>query len=682
MRVKKTVTVCLSLILSLFWSVSVSAGLSDVEIDALKTQLKARGATFTVDSNSATQRDLADLCGLRPPKDWEMSAPFKDLQADDNLPSTWNWCDEGACPPVRDQGTCGSCWAFGTVGALETNLLMRDGIAEDLSEQYLLSCNTDGWDCSGGWWAHDYHEWKYSPPETEAGAVPESGFPYEGWEASCGGPYTHPWKLEDWGYVGNSSSIPSVDAIKQAILDFGPVAVGIAIGSAFQGYSGGIFNIEEGIWSVNHGVVLVGWDDNQGTNGVWFLRNSWGDDWGEDGYMRIEYGIDAVGYAANYVVYNLPEMDIRPLTHLQSRGDQWGPFAPQRETYQIQNDGDAALDYSVSKTADWITLDDGTTAGDGPLSGTLAPGTSIDITVTIDEDANALIPGIHSCAVSFSNLTSGSGTTSRTVSLDVGITAPCECDLNHNGSCNILDYQTFIQQWGSTTCGTPSGSGTPPNDCECDLNQDGSCNILDYQLFIQDWGRENCPLFDGFIEDFNDGVANDWADDGSGTWSVAESVYKMTGNRPPGSFYTTRYSYYDDGVFDDFTYQVDVNNLQGSLSSTRGMIFRGDGSLQNVYEFRISSNRYTIGKRENGTVNYIWYRVQNDAINTGYDAWNTLKVVCHGETMEFYCNGTLLQRYTDTGGFLSGKAGVICDDHNDNDYLTHFDNATLVADTP
>jgi hypothetical protein len=70
----------------------------------------------------------------------------------------------------------------------------------------------------------------------------------------------------------------------------------------------------------------------------------------------------------------------------------------------------------------------------------------------------------------------------------------CECDLNHDGSCNILDYQKFIQHWGSMTCGTPPGSGKPPNDCTCDVNQDGKCNILDYQLFIQNWGRTDCPI--------------------------------------------------------------------------------------------------------------------------------------------------------------------------------------------
>jgi hypothetical protein len=63
----------------------------------------------------------------------------------------------------------------------------------------------------------------------------------------------------------------------------------------------------------------------------------------------------------------------------------------------------------------------------------------------------------------------------------------CECDLNRSGSCNILDYQVFIQDWGATNCNQPGVV------CECDLNKDGSCNILDYQIFIADWGRSDCP---------------------------------------------------------------------------------------------------------------------------------------------------------------------------------------------
>jgi hypothetical protein len=69
----------------------------------------------------------------------------------------------------------------------------------------------------------------------------------------------------------------------------------------------------------------------------------------------------------------------------------------------------------------------------------------------------------------------------------------CECDLNHDGACNILDWPYFIEDWGRTNCGTPPGSGNPPNNCECDMNVDGSCNILDWPYFIEDWGRTDCP---------------------------------------------------------------------------------------------------------------------------------------------------------------------------------------------
>ena len=204
----------------------------------------------------------------------------------------------------------------------------------------------------------------------------------------------------------------------------------------------------------------------------------------------------------------------------------------------------------------------GTTSGDGPLNGTLAPDASVDITVAIDEDADSLPPGNYLDTVSFINLITGSGDTDRSVKLEVLITASCECDLNQDGSCNILDWPYFIEDWGRSDCNEPGV------ECECDLNGDGSCNILDWPYYIEDWGRVNCPLFEGFIEDFDDGVANYWVDDGSGTWTVEDGVYKMTGNRPPGQFYTSRYSYYDNGIFDDFTYEIEVNNLQGSLSST------------------------------------------------------------------------------------------------------------------
>ena len=218
------------------------------------------------------------------------------------LPASFNWCASGGCTSVKDQGRCGSCWAFSTVGALESNIRIQDGATRDLAEQYLLSCNTDGWSCGGGWWAHDYHLSKIPPGEPDAGAVYETDFPYVASAVACNPPHTHHEKIVSWAYVGPEEGIPSVAAIKQAIYDHGPLSAAVCVGSAFQSYSGGVFQTNE-CSDVNHAVLLVGWDDTQGTSGIWYLKNSWGPSWGESGYMRIGYGISQVGYSANYIVY-------------------------------------------------------------------------------------------------------------------------------------------------------------------------------------------------------------------------------------------------------------------------------------------------------------------------------------------------------------------------------------------
>ncbi len=278
------------------------AQLTDAEIDSLQARADREGWSFEVAKNPATDYSLDQLCGLVEPENWRENAPFDPCTVKRDLPASFDWRDSTTLPPARNQGGCGSCWAFGTVGPLECNIAIKDGILMDLSEQYLVSCNSNGWGCSGGWFAHSYH---MSAPDPcgDAGAVREAVFPYVAYDASCNCPYEHTYTIESYAYVGNNYSVPSTEAIKQAILDHGPVSVAVTVNSSFQAYDGGVY---DAMWTknINHAVVLVGWDDNQGENGVWFMRNSWGPWWGEDGYMRIAYGCNDIGYGACYVVYN------------------------------------------------------------------------------------------------------------------------------------------------------------------------------------------------------------------------------------------------------------------------------------------------------------------------------------------------------------------------------------------
>ena len=275
--------------------------LSPADIRALQEQGKAEGWTFTVGENSATSYSLEELCGLVMPEDWRVDARFDPCTPTRALPEYFNWCDQGGCTPVKHQGGCGSCWAFGTVGPLECNILIKDGVTVNLSEQWLVSCNSDGYSCGGGWWAHDYHQWK-TDPCGGTGAVLEEHFPYVAYDAACNCPYPHEYLIDNWSYIGTPWTVPPVDSIKQAIMDYGPVSAAVHANSAMQAYTGGIFN-GCATGTINHAVVLVGWDDNQGTNGIWFMRNSWGAGWGEGGYMRMPYGCSDIGYNACYVDY-------------------------------------------------------------------------------------------------------------------------------------------------------------------------------------------------------------------------------------------------------------------------------------------------------------------------------------------------------------------------------------------
>jgi len=284
------------------------AGLSAGDIATLKEQAAQEKWTFEVSGNPATQYDLAELTGLVVPDNWRRDAPFENAppRFGDPLPSAFDWRNldgQNYCTPVRNQAGCGSCWAFAVMGSVESGLKIRDGLSRDLSEQWLVSCCGLG-GCSGEWPGNAANFLLESGTYTDEcgsyGAVMETGFPYQASDAGCACPYDHPYTIENWAFIGPQWGTPSREQLKQSILDHGPITVCVTVNGAFQSYSGGIFNAHSGS-SVNHAVVLVGWDDSQGDDGVWIMRNSWGSGWGESGYMRIAYECSRIGYNALFV---------------------------------------------------------------------------------------------------------------------------------------------------------------------------------------------------------------------------------------------------------------------------------------------------------------------------------------------------------------------------------------------
>lgn len=275
------------------------------------------------------------------------------------LPAALDWRASGGVTPVKHQMSCGSCWSFATVAVVESLIKIKDGVTTDLSEQWLVSNNTNGWGCSGGFYAFDFFLSRQDSCGT-VGAVLESDFPYTATDAAPVCPANRPYKIASWTRVDRTRDVPTTTQIKQAIMDHGPVWAAVNVTNAFQAYTSGVFNASVTNEGVNHAIVLVGWDDSMGKSGAWILRNSWGPGWGIDGgYMYIEYGCSLVGYAASYAVYNtgsappteVPQLSVNP------NNVNVGAAAGTRDT-TIANVGSGNMRWNakVTKGTDWLGL--------------------------------------------------------------------------------------------------------------------------------------------------------------------------------------------------------------------------------------------------------------------------------------------------------------------------------------
>jgi C1A family cysteine protease len=270
-------------------------------ISEMRATLAREGHTFEIGMNEAMNYPLEQLCTLNPnlagsPEDLAAeSRGGEELNATLALPAAYT----GQCGSVRNQKSCGSCWCFGIIGAIEGQWAKVTGTYYDFSEQYILDCNTQGYSCSGGWF--DAFSCCTYPKYFKY----ESCYPYVAYKKSCTAPTScNADYCSSWAYVGSSSGVPATSSIQQKIYDKGAVAAAVYCDSYMQAYTSGCFT-RNASGSCNHAITICGWDNNKcGTGvGAWKVKNSWGTSWGMSGYIWIKYGCQKIGYAACYANY-------------------------------------------------------------------------------------------------------------------------------------------------------------------------------------------------------------------------------------------------------------------------------------------------------------------------------------------------------------------------------------------
>ncbi len=287
----------------LYWSQNASA--NQVEIDQINRLIQEQGAQWEAGETSVS-RLSPEVRKMRLGLAKQATAPAQGAQsfgASSSLLSapsgSFDWRNYGYVTPPKEQGNCGACWAFAAAGALESQVAMSTGSLVDLSEQVLVSCsgaNATGGGCNGGYLD------RVSNYVKSTGIPVEECFPYTQSNNNCANaacPYwqSDAYKITGWHYVA-----PTVTYLKNALYTYGPLIVSMDVYGDFYSYTKGLYKYTSGTYQGGHAILLVGYDDSQQ---CFIVKNSWGADWGENGYFRIAYSeiSSVVSFAQETIAY-------------------------------------------------------------------------------------------------------------------------------------------------------------------------------------------------------------------------------------------------------------------------------------------------------------------------------------------------------------------------------------------
>jgi len=230
-----------------------------------------------------TPEEFKQLLGYIP-----SDSPVEDVFPRQNIvaPEKFDWRSQNRVTPVKDQKSCGSCWAFATTENIESVYMIANNIdstsMSPLSVQEIVDCDTGDSGCNGG-----APQTAYKYVISAGGLETNADYPYTAKNGRCAFDKTKVYtSILNWKYATQSAN---ESEMQSNAITYGPLAICVDASKGWQDYTGGILMASSCGTSHDHCVQAVGWDTT-GSVPYWIVRNSWGNNWGESGYIRLQFG--------------------------------------------------------------------------------------------------------------------------------------------------------------------------------------------------------------------------------------------------------------------------------------------------------------------------------------------------------------------------------------------------------